>query len=159
MSAASQCFGVGQRVRLHGLATQQLNDAEGVIRDPIVNGRVGVALTAAAAEVLAKWPNCLQVKPQNLALLQPRVRLGAAVALEKASGKFKSDCSQRACDSCLREASSGKPLRECAACKQAFYCDGSASYCYNMWLFFDCDALPWRMIACLSVHLCQDSVY
>lgn len=52
--AAPQNVGVGQRVRLHGLSTQQLNGAEGVVRDPLTDGRVGVAITSAAAEVLER---------------------------------------------------------------------------------------------------------
>jgi hypothetical protein len=52
--AALQNVGVGQRVRLHGLPTQQLNGAEAVVRDPLTDGRVGVAITSASAEVLQR---------------------------------------------------------------------------------------------------------
>ena len=119
--AAPQNVGVGQRVRLHGLSTQQLNGAEGVVRDPLTDGRVGVAITSAAAEVLERWP-CCRLKLENLTLLPSAPRFGPP-EVQAAAGKFKSDCSQRACDSCLKEARSHEPLRECGACKQAFYCD------------------------------------
>ena len=119
--ADAQQAGVGQRVRLHGLSTQLLNGAEAVVRDPLVNGRVGIALTSATADALARWPSSLRVKPENLSLMPPAPRFGRATQAV-ASGKFKGDSSQRACDTCVKEARSHEPLRECGACKQAFYC-------------------------------------
>ena len=127
--AALQNVGVGQRVRLHGLSTQQLNGAEGVVRDPLTDGRVGVAITAASAEVLQRWPSC-RLKLENLNLLPPAPRFGPP-EVQAAAGKFKSDCSQRACDSCLKEARTHEPLRECGACKQAFYCDAGETSAYR----------------------------
>jgi hypothetical protein len=64
----------------------------------------------------------LHLKLENLNLLPSAPRFGPP-EVQAAAGKFKSDCSQRACDSCLKEARSHEPLRECGACKQAFYCD------------------------------------
>ena len=111
-----------------------------------------MALTSAAADVLARWSKCLQVNPQNLALLQPSPQLGLAVEFQVTSGKFKSDCSQRACDSCLTEVESDKPLRECAACKQAFYCNAGRS----IYVFYSV-TMCCCLFACLWLHQRQDS--
>jgi hypothetical protein len=80
--AAPQNVGVGQRVQLHGLSTQQLNGAEGVVRDPLTDGRVGVAITSAAAKVLEKWP-CCRIKLENLTLLPPRPTIWPAMRFKQ----------------------------------------------------------------------------
>jgi hypothetical protein len=109
-------------VQLHGLTTQVLNSACGVVRDPLNDGRVGIALTVAPIAVLERYPTC-RIKIGNLALLPP-APCHPVPSFSVNGSELTRDHLKRVCDNCLTDiAGSGLRLHKCAACQQAFYCN------------------------------------
>lgn len=119
---------VGQRVQLHGLSTQVLNSACGVVRDPLTDGRVGIALTVAPCAVLERYPTC-RIKIGNLALLPPAPCHPVPSYSDKRASIARSEHTshehlKRACGNCFTASEDlGGRLHKCAGCQQEFYCN------------------------------------